>query len=140
MRSLDSIPFVGIGSPTRSTTLPLRRWIVPIGSSSRMPTMATGTTGTPALIATYAGPSLNSRSPTAERPPSGKFITETPRPLMMRAASIMLFNEARGLERSTGMCPARSRCVPRKGMRKRLFLAKNRNCCGSEASSAGMSM
>jgi len=35
----------------------------------------------------------------------------------MRAASSMLFNEARGLLRSTGRCPARSRCVPRNGMR-----------------------
>ena len=50
-----------------------------MGSSSRMPTIATGTTGTPALMAMYAGPSLNSRSPSAERPPSGKFNTETPR-------------------------------------------------------------
>ena len=105
-----------------------------------MPKMATGTTGTPALIAIKAGPSLNSRSPSAERPPSGKFNTETPRSLMIRAASIMLFNEARAFDRSTGMCPARRRCVPKNGMPNSPFLAKKRNCCGSEASSAGMSM
>ena len=92
-----------------------------MGNSSRMPTIATGTTGTPALMAMYAGPSLNSRSPSAERPPSGKFNTETPRSLMMRAASIMLFNEARGFDRSTGMCPARSRCVPSKGIEQSLL-------------------
>ena len=44
-------PWVEIGSPILTVTLPLRRWMDPMGSSWRMPTMAMGTAGTPALMA-----------------------------------------------------------------------------------------
>ena len=101
-----------------------------MGNSSRMPTIATGTTGTPALMAIYAGPSLNSRSPSAERPPSGKFNTETLRSLMMRAACIMLFNEARGFERSTGMCPARSQVRAQQGDAEQSLLGEKAELLG----------
>ena len=43
------------------------------------------------------------------------------------APSVMLLSDARALERSTGMCPARFRCVPRNGIRYKPFLAKKRN-------------
>ena len=59
---------------------------------------------------------------------------------IMRAPSVMLLSDARGLLRSTGRCPARLRCVPRNGILYNPFLAKNRNWNGNSDSRAGMSI
>ena len=51
---------VGIGSPMRMVTFPVLTMPDPNGSTSRVPFSAMGTSGTPALMAMNAAPSLKS--------------------------------------------------------------------------------
>src|SRR2546426_12723602 len=51
--------------------------IYPLGSTARVPWIPSGNRGTPAFMAIYAAPSLNSRIGPSVRPPSGNSKTRS---------------------------------------------------------------
>ena len=114
-------PAVETGGSTRSVAVEGRNTKERLGSDCAAPAMASGTTSTPASIASRKAPSRNWPSvPSALRVPSGNRMTETPLFRIRRIRSIA----SRALSRSPrtiGTSPATRSCQPSSGIEKIAF-------------------
>ena len=130
-------PAVGIGSWIVTRTSPGRTISWPLLMTWRLPATLTGTTGSPASIATTNGPFLNRPTlPSTLLVPSGNTINECDAPTSRFIFSTM---SAPGFLRLTSRWPVRCRCQPRNGNEPSDALATMRSCSGSDANRIGMS-
>src|SRR3990172_6337265 len=118
------------GSPTRTRAVPRRTSSLAFGFEAAAPEMATGTTGTPASMATTNGPFLKGWTvASALRVPSGKTMRLVPSRMIWPARLSAATACARS-RRSTEMKRASARYHPKIGIRKSSRLAMNRTLRG----------
>lgn len=129
-----------MGAPIPTRISPGRTRNPPRGSTRWAPSMATGTMGTWASMATTKAPFLNSRIlPSRERVPSGNARTLAPA-FTRSPASRMLWRALLLSPRSTKIIPVARMYQPRNGTWDSSRLAMKRRLQGSAMKAVGMSI